>query len=73
MCLSITMTGAVIVVSAELQSTQGNRASTRGLSSFKAWSTETEHTQKTLAKIIQAAAKCMFLVPSVLAEPSGQQ
>ena len=73
MCLGGTMTGAVIVVSAELQSTQGNRALTRGLSSFKAWSTGTEHTEKTLAEIVQVAAECVFLVPSVLAEPSGEQ
>ena len=73
MCLGGTMTGATIVVSAELQSTQGNRALTRGLSSSKAWSTETGCTEKTQAEIVQVAAECMFLVPSVLAEPSGQQ
>ena len=73
MCLGGTMKGAVIVVSAELQLTQGNQALTRGLSSFKAWSTERGCTEKTQAEIIQVAAECMFLVPNVLAEPLGQQ
>ena len=73
MCLGGTMIGAVTVVSAGFQSTQGNRASTRGLSSFKAWSTGTEHTEKTLAEIVQLAVEYMFPVPSVLAGPSGQQ
>ena len=73
MCLDGTRIGAIIVVSAGIKSTQGNRASTRGLSSFKAWSSGTEHTEKTLAEIIQVAVECMFLVPSVSAEPSGQQ
>ena len=69
MCLGGTMIGAVTVVSAGIQSTQGNRATRRGLSSFKAWSTGTEHTKKTQAEIVQVAAECVFLVPSVLAEP----
>ena len=73
MCLGRTMIGAVTVVSAGIQSTQENRALTRGLSSFKAWSTGTEHTGKTLAEIVQVVADCMFLVPSVSAGPSGQQ
>ena len=73
MCLGGTMIGAVTVVSAGIQSTQENRALTRGLSSFKAWSTRTEHTEKTLAEIVQVAAECMFLVLNVSAEPSGQQ
>ena len=73
MYLGGTMTDAVIVVSAELQSTQGNRASTRGLSSFKAWSTGTERIEKTLAEIVRVAAECMFPVQIFLAEPSGQR
>ena len=73
MCLGGTMTCAVIVVSAELWSTQGNRALTRDLSLFKAWSTEIGRTEKTQADTVQVVAECMFLVPSVLAEPSGQQ
>ena len=73
MCLDGTIIGAVTVVSAGIQSTQGNRVSTRGLSSFKAWSTETEHIEKTLTETVQVAAECMFLVPSVLARPSGQK
>ena len=73
MCLGGTMTGAVTVVSAGFRSTQGNQALTRGLSSVKAWSTGTEHTEKTLAEIVQVAAECMFLVQSVSAEPSGLQ
>ena len=71
MCLGGTMIGAVTVVSAGIHSTQENRALTRGLSSFKAWSTGTERTEKTLTEIVQVAAECMFLVSSVLAEPSG--
>ena len=73
MCLGGTMIGTVIVVSAELQSTQGSQALPRDLSSFKVWSTEIGRTEKTQAEIVQVEAECMFLVLSVVAEPSEQQ
>ena len=73
MCLGGRMIDANIVVSAERQSTQGNQALTRDISSFKAWSTETGHTERTQAETVQVAVECMFLVPSVSAEPSGRQ
>ena len=69
-CLGSMMTDALTVASEEHQSTQGSRALMRDLSSFKVWSTETGCTEKTQAEIVQVAAECMFLVPSVLAEPS---
>ena len=72
MYLGGTVTGVITVASAGIRSTQENRALTRGLYSFRAWSTGTEQKEKTLAEIVQVAAECMFLVPSVLAEPSGQ-
>ena len=31
------------------------------------------HTEKTQAEIVQVEPECMFLVPSVLAGPSGKQ
>ena len=73
MCLGGTMTGVVIVVSVELQSTQEIQALTRDLSSFKVWSTEIGRTEKTQAETVQVAVECMFLVPSVSAEQSGRQ
>ena len=73
MCLGGTMTGAVIVVSTELRSTKGNRALTRDLSSFKAWSTGIEHIEKTLAEIIQMAADYMFQAQNVSVGPSEQR
>ena len=73
MCLGGTMIGVVTVVSAGIQSTQENRALTRGLSLFKAWSTGTGHTEKTQAEIVQVAVEFMFLVQGVLVEPSGPQ
>ena len=72
-CLDNMMTGALIVSGEGFQSTPGSQALMRDLFSFRAWSTETELTEKVMIEIYQPAAECMSQVQSASAEPSGLQ
>ena len=73
MCPGSMMTDARTAASKEYQSTQESQALMRDLFSFKVWSTGTEHTERALTEIARLAAKFMFQVQSVSAEPSGLQ
>ena len=73
MCHSGMMTDALTAASEEYQSTQGSQALMQDLFSFKVWSTGTGHTERALTEIARLAAKFMFQVQSVSAEPSRLQ
>ena len=65
--------GSRTAMSGGSQSTQESQDFMRGRSSFKVWSTGTEHTEKGKTEIVRVEAEYMFQVPSVLAEPSELQ
>ena len=69
--LDCSMTDALIVLGEGFQSTPGSQALMRDLFSFRAWSTETELTERVMTAIYQLAAECMSQVQSASAEPSG--
>ena len=71
MCLASRMTGALIVLGEEFQSTPGNQALMRDPFSFKVWSTGTELTEKATTEMRLSAAEYMFRGQSALVEPSG--
>ena len=70
-CLGNMKTDALTVSGEVFQSTPGSQALMRDLFSFRAWSTETELTEKVTIEIYQPAAECMSQVQSASAEPSG--
>ena len=72
-CLDNMMIGALTIWSEGFQSTPESRDLMRDLFSFRAWSTETELTEKVMSEIYQPAAECMSQVRSASAEPSGLQ
>ena len=63
--------GALTASEEVFQSTPGSQALMRDLFSFRAWSTETELTERVMTAIYQLAAECMSQVQSASAEPSG--
>ena len=67
------MTDALIVLGRGFQSTPESQALMRELFSFRAWSRETELTEKVMTEIYQPAAECMSQVWSASTEPSGLQ
>ena len=73
MCPGIMMIGARTAKSGGGQSTQENQGLMQGQFFCKVWWTGIEHTEKGKTEITRLEAECMFLVPSVLAEPSELQ
>ena len=70
MCPGNMMIGTRAAVSEGSQSTQESQGLMRGQSSFKVWSTGTEHTEKDSTEIVRLAVEFMSLDLNVSAEPS---
>ena len=69
-CLDSRMTDATTVLGEGSQSTPGSQALMRDLFSFRAWSTETELTERAMTGICIPATWRMFQVQSASAELS---
>ena len=72
-CPDIMMIGAHTTRSGGGQSTQESHGLMQGPFWCKVWWTGIKHIEKGKTEIARLEAECMFLVPSVLAEPSGLQ
>ena len=72
-CLGNMKADALAVLGEGFQSTPGSQALMRDLFLFRAWSIETELTERVVTEIYQPAAGCMSQVQSASAEPSGLQ
>ena len=67
-CLGHMKTDALIGSAEVFQSTPGSQALMRDLFSCRAWSTETELTERAMTEIRKPAIGCMSLVQSASAE-----
>ena len=72
-CLGNMKTEAPTVLGEGFQSTPGIQALMRDLFSFRAWSTETELTERAMTEIHKPATGCMSQVQSASAELSELQ
>ena len=70
-CLGHMKTDALTVSDEVFQSTPGSQALMRDLFSCRAWSTETEITERAMTEICKSATGCMSQVQSASAELSG--
>ena len=70
-CRGHMKTGALTASEEVFQSTPGSQALMQELFSYKAWSTETELTEKVTTEMHLPAAEYTFRGQSALAEPSG--
>ena len=69
-CLGNMKTDALTVLGEVFQSTPGSQALMRDLFSCRAWSIETELTERAMTEIHKPATWCMSLVQSASADPS---
>ena len=69
-CLGNMKTDALTVLGEVFQSTPGSQTLMRDLFSFRAWSIETELTERAMTEIRKPATGCMSLVQSASAELS---
>ena len=69
-CLDSMKTDALTVLGEVFQSTPGSQALMRDLFSCRAWSTETELTERAMMEVHKPATGCMSLVQSASVEPS---
>ena len=69
-CLGHMKTDALTVSEEVFQSTPGSQALMRDLFSCRAWSTETELTERAMMEVHKPATGCMSLVQSASAELS---
>ena len=72
-CLGNMKTDALTVLGEVFQSTPVSQALMRDLFSFRAWSTETELTERAMTRICKPATGCMSQVQSASAELSELQ
>ena len=72
-CLGNMKTDALTVLGEVFQSTPGSQALMRDLFSFRAWSTETELTERAMTGICKPATGCMSQAQSASAELSELQ